>query len=83
MNQMGRQPGEHQLTFAQRLANQPEIEQLEIAQTAVNKLARPRRRSAPDVPRVDQGRAKTAAYASSATPEPVIPPPTTSTSNRS
>ncbi len=52
--------GEHQLAFVQRLADQPELEHLQVAQTAVEQLRRPGRGAGGDVAGLDQGHRETA-----------------------
>ena len=47
--------GEHQLAFPQRLADQPELEHLQVAQAAVEQLGRPGRGAGGQVSRLDQG----------------------------
>ena len=83
-HQVRRQARQQQPPFAQGLAHQPEVEHLEVAQAAVDQLARPARRAErrgrpPRPAPTDSPRDA----ASSAMPTPVIPPPTTSTSSRS
>ena len=46
--------GEHQFAFPQRLADQPELEHLQIPQAAVEQLGRPGRGAGGQVPRLDQ-----------------------------
>jgi hypothetical protein len=55
-----RDPGEHELALAQRLPDQPEVQLLEVPQSAVEQLARAGRRAAGEVPRLDQAGAQTA-----------------------
>ena len=51
----GREPGGEQAALLQRLVDQAEIELLEVAQAAVDELARARRRARGQVARLDQG----------------------------
>ena len=51
---MGRQSGEQQRAFAQRFADQPEIQLFEIAQPAVNQLAGPARGAGGEITRLKQ-----------------------------
>ena len=83
-DQVRRQHVEQQPALAQRLADEPEVLLLEVAQAAVDELARPRARC-----RTAKSRASTSATfsprvaASSAQPAPVAPPPITTTSKTS
>ena len=54
LGQVRTELGEHQLALAQRLADQPELEHLEVAQTAVEELRGPRRRARGDVSGLDE-----------------------------
>ena len=78
----GASPREQQLALAQRLAHEPDVAHLEVAQPAVDELARRARgaRRRGRAPRRARRRSPRVA-ASSAAPAPVIPPPTTSTSS--
>src|SRR6185437_11284696 len=49
-----------QCPLSERLADQAEVELLEVAQTAVDELARPRRCTRAEVPRLDQADRQTA-----------------------
>ena len=53
-DQVGREPGEQQPALLQRLADQREVEHLQVAQAAVDQLARPRGRAAGEVPLLEQ-----------------------------
>ncbi len=71
------------LPLAQRLVDEPHVALLEVAQPAVDEL-----RALRDVPLAKSSASTSAARghgvaASRATPTPVMPPPTTSTSKRS
>ena len=53
-HQMRREPGREQAAFAQRLVHQPEFELLEVAQAAVDELARSARRAGGQIARLDE-----------------------------
>ena len=53
-HEVGREPGQEQAPLAQGLADEPELEHLEVAQPAVDQLARAARRAHGQVPRLDQ-----------------------------
>ena len=80
----GRERRQQQRALVQRLAHEREVALLEVAQAAVDQLARATRgagaRSRASRP---ARRCRPRVAASSATPAPVTPPPTTSTSNAS
>ncbi len=48
-DEVRRQPGQQQAALRQRLADQPEVEHLQVAQPAVDQLAGPRRRAGREV----------------------------------
>jgi hypothetical protein len=54
LDQMRREPLEQQRALGECLAHQAQVELLQVAQAAVNQLARPRRRARAEVPRLDQ-----------------------------
>ena len=70
-------------SLGERLADEPEAELLEVAQAAVDQPRRPRRRPDRDVVPLDQPTRRPRVAASSARPQPTIPPPTTRTSSGS
>ena len=47
-------PGEHQLTFVQSLADQAEVELLEVAKAAVEEFRRARRRAGREISGLDK-----------------------------
>ena len=55
LDQVWRETREHQLTFAQRLPDQTELELLQVAQTAVKQLAGAARRTRGEVTCLDEG----------------------------
>jgi hypothetical protein len=59
-HEMGSEPGEHEVAFLERLADQGEVHQLEVAQPAVKKLARARGSAAGDVAGLDERRRQSA-----------------------
>jgi len=71
---MRREPHQH-FAFLQRLAHQPPLPLLQIAQAAVNQLAARHRRRAAQITAFAQGDANARPAASRATPTPLIPPP--------
>ena len=71
------------LAFVQRLVDQPDLALLQVAQPTVDQLGALRRGARGEVVALDQRRAQPARGGVEATPTPVIPPPTTSTSNGS
>ena len=68
------------LAFVEGLVDQAVLALLQIAQPAVDQLRRLRRGARREVPGLDQRGSQAPGRASSATPQPVIPPPMTSTS---
>ena len=54
LDQMRRQRGQRQLALVQRLAHQPELQLLEVAQAAVEHLRRAARRARREVARLDE-----------------------------
>jgi len=60
LDQVRRQSGEHQLALVQGLADQPELQLLQIAQATVEQLGRPAGRSRGQIPRFHQSYLETA-----------------------
>ena len=69
-----------QLALAQRLAHEPEVAHLEVAQAAVDELARRARGAGGEVARLDQADAQAARGGVERRAGAGIPPPTMSTS---
>ena len=59
-DEVGREPREQQLALAQRLAHEPDVAHLEVAQAAVDELARRARGAGGEVARLDQPDAQAA-----------------------
>jgi hypothetical protein len=51
---VGRDPGEHQLALLERLGDEPDVELLQVAQSAVEELARTAGRAAGEVASLDK-----------------------------
>ncbi len=60
LHEVRREPRQQQLSLAERLANEPEVEHLEVTQAAVDELARLARRPGRVVARLDQSDAQSA-----------------------
>ena len=54
LDQVRRDPGEHELALLERLADEPEVELLEVAHPSVEELARARRGPRGEVPLLDE-----------------------------
>ena len=81
LDQMRGQRGQRQLALVQRLADQTELQLLEVAQAAVEHLRRPARGARREVAGLDQGHLQPAGRRVQRAPAPTTPPPMTTTSN--
>ena len=80
-DQVRRQPGQQQPALLERLADQPEVEHLEVAQPSVHQLRGPAARPAREVALLHERGGEPTRDGVERAPAPTTPPPTTSTSS--
>ena len=78
-----RRDAQEAAALGERLADEPEAQLLEIAETAMDEPARSARRACRDVVALDEATRRSRLTPSSGAPAPVTPPPTISRSQRS